>query len=299
MICCPKCGEQTPRKEKRCAHCGARLRLSLPLEVPAPEGGAIPGKESSAATLVTRTCPRCDTVNMFMSRNCSRCGRDLADVPIVSERPVPGDTIAVLTRLLSHGRDGGRCSLQGPEAVIGCNSGEIFTLDPYLTPQHARFWRRDGQLFVEEVDHLCGILLRIEQEVLHSADVFRIGRELLRLDELPAGSSGGSWGRLSIIAGREEASYLLKGRAVLLGRNEGDVQFPRDRHVSRLHARITRDDEGVITLKDLGSRRGTYLRLRRPQPINFGAEVIIGQQHFRVDEPNDRPRAARTPPPAR
>lgn len=285
VICCPKCHKQTPRKQRRCEHCGARLRLIIPLEVAAPEQGPTAGPERSAATLVTRPCPRCGTVNMFMSRNCSRCERDLSDVPIVTETTVPEDTIALLTLLLAHGREGGCCPLKGPETVVGCNSGKIFAGDPYLTPQHARFWRRDGQIFVEEVDQLCGILLRIEQEVLRGGDVFRVGRELLRIDTLPAGSPGGSWGRLSIIAGREEASYLLKGKTVLLGRDEGDVQFPRDRHVSRLHAKITRDDAGVITLKDLGSRRGTFLRLRRPRPIDFGAEVIIGQQRFRVDGP--------------
>lgn len=70
---------------------------------------------------------------------------------------------------------------------------------------------------------------------------------------------------------------------VTLGKTDGcDVVLADDEFISRRHARIGRDD-GMLFLEDLGSSNGTFLRLRRPIPLEIGDEFLVGKTVLRLE----------------
>jgi pSer/pThr/pTyr-binding forkhead associated (FHA) protein len=57
--------------------------------------------------------------------------------------------------------------------------------------------------------------------------------------------------------------------------------------MSRRHAALNRNPtSGVITLTDLGSSNGTFLRVRSKVELKAGDHLRIGQQLFRFDVVN-------------
>ena len=97
--------------------------------------------------------------------------------------------------------------------------------------------------------------------------------------EEPSSAPGGS--RFRIIGlGREAA--LADGENIL-GRGPESVLWIEDDTVSRAHARI-RIASGSVTLEDLSSKNGTFLRGRRieaPEPLLDGDEVRLGDVPLR------------------
>jgi hypothetical protein len=87
-----------------------------------------------------------------------------------------------------------------------------------------------------------------------------------------------------IASHRPDGSVLsvpLEAAPVLCGRGEDcDLLFDSD-GVSRRHARFTRAEIG-ITVEDLGSLNGTWLRLRGRRPLAFGDEFRAGSRRFRL-----------------
>jgi pSer/pThr/pTyr-binding forkhead associated (FHA) protein len=80
--------------------------------------------------------------------------------------------------------------------------------------------------------------------------------------------------------------FPLEAAEVLCGRVEGDVRLPDDA-VSPRHARFTREADR-LTVEDLGTVNGTFVRIRAPHRLALGEEIRIGRQLLRV-EPLPRP----------
>jgi len=57
-----------------------------------------------------------------------------------------------------------------------------------------------------------------------------------------------------------------------------------DKMLSRQHARIVRDTDGGLTVEDLGSRNGTYVRIRGERELGHGDYVFLGHQLLRVEQ---------------
>ena len=74
----------------------------------------------------------------------------------------------------------------------------------------------------------------------------------------------------------------LRAGANGLGRESVDVSFPGDRYVSGRHARID-VGEAAVTLTDLGSSNGTFLRVNGPTEIAAGDQVLVGMQLLRIE----------------
>jgi pSer/pThr/pTyr-binding forkhead associated (FHA) protein len=149
---------------------------------------------------------------------------------------------------------------------------------------------------VRDVGSLNGIYVKLSgEEELVDGDIFRIGQELLRFDEIPApvplddgtdimGSPNpGYWGRLALIVGRDQdgSAFPLFGESVTLGRERGDILFPEDGYVSGQHARVSLRD-GRFWLTDLNSSNGTFIRVRGERAVENGTAILMGQQLFRV-----------------
>jgi pSer/pThr/pTyr-binding forkhead associated (FHA) protein len=90
------------------------------------------------------------------------------------------------------------------------------------------------------------------------------------------------------------------GEAISLGRDGNDINFPDDPFISGHHAQVAitgqpepeREEPGTgpgpgpgpgIVLADLGSKNGTFLRIRRDTQLAHGDYVFMGQQLLRVE----------------
>jgi hypothetical protein len=84
--------------------------------------------------------------------------------------------------------------------------------------------------------------------------------------------------------GGEEGHWTrVYGDRLVIGRNEGDLQFPHEAAMSSPHAEIVREPaEGhwVWKLRDLESTNGTFVRVDRTA-LNHGQVLLIGSGRYR------------------
>jgi pSer/pThr/pTyr-binding forkhead associated (FHA) protein len=207
----------------------------------------------------------------------------------------------VLTALRADGSEAGSHRLpEGPQITVGRDTGSIFAGDSYLSPRHASFIRRGSQLLVKDEGSLNGIYVKLkpnEPQLLEFGDVFRIGQEIVRFEELkgPARSNDGVErfgspargyiGRLALVIGRDTTgnAFPIPERGVHCGRERGDILFSEDGYVSGLHCKVAKAQDGRVYLTDVGSSNGTFVRLRNERPLGPGDILLMGQQLFRVD----------------
>jgi pSer/pThr/pTyr-binding forkhead associated (FHA) protein len=201
------------------------------------------------------------------------------------------------------GSDGQACTFEGHALDLGRSEGSMrFEQDPYLAPRHARIERQGASFFLYPLDWINGVYLRVREPCeLSDSDVFLIGRQVLRFElplhaerEARAAVEHGvavfgsplrpAWGRLrqlTVAALTLDIYYLSRGE-VILGREDGQVRFPEDEHMSRRHAAL-HEQGGRVTLSDLGSSNGTYLRLRAPRELASGDLFRLGDQLLRFE----------------
>ena len=78
--------------------------------------------------------------------------------------------------------------------------------------------------------------------------------------------------------------FPLTGRTQRIGSHEAGILI-EDLLVSPQHAAIDADDDGILTLRDLGSRTGTFLNgglLIGPAELRHGDDIRIGPAHLQV-----------------
>lgn len=280
--------------------------VQVPRVRPPAEPGVMlhtPGTSNGAAAYIN--CPQCDHQNPATNRFCASCGYklNLASVPAkpaAVAAPVVAGAV-MLTALRADGSEAGSYTLtQTPSETIGRDTGSIFAGDSYLSPRHATFTRKSDRLFVSDARSLNGVYLKIRPNApwaLRFGDVFRIGQEILRLEKLEApqpspdgvqrlGSpSDGYVARLGLVIGRDTTgnAFPVPKAGLHLGRERGDVLFPEDGYVSGLHCRLGVGNDNSITLTDLGSSNGSFVRLRDEHQVSSGDILLMGQQLFRID----------------
>ena len=76
--------------------------------------------------------------------------------------------------------------------------------------------------------------------------------------------------------------FRPSGDVVTLGREGNDINFPEDPFISGRHAEL-RISCGVLTVSDLGSRNGTFVRIEKERLLKHGDYVFLGQQLLRVE----------------
>jgi pSer/pThr/pTyr-binding forkhead associated (FHA) protein len=270
---------------------------------PAPSPSAPPPPAAGGVA-----CPQCGHINAG-NRFCASCGYNLGalagaspSVPAAAAAaPAAAAAGIVLTALRADGSEAGTFRMpDAPVVTVGRDTGSIFAGDSYLSPRHATFSRRGGQLFIKDEGSLNGVYLKVrpnEPCLLEFGDVFRIGQEIIRFEELrgqgksPDGverfgsPAKGYIGRLALVIGRDTTgnSFPVPERGVHCGRERGDILFSEDGHVSGLHCRIARGPDGRVYLTDVGSSNGTFIRLRSERAVGGTDILLMGQQLFRID----------------
>lgn len=268
---------------------------------PAASGGAsAPAPAAASGGIVS--CPQCGHSNAPNNVFCGSCGFRLGGAPAKPAAPAPSAAPqaggVLLTALRADGSEAGNYTLPPGTVTIGRDTGAIFAGDSYLSPKHATFRQPPGKLHVKDEASLNGVYRKLARDVpvvLRPNDVFRIGQEIIKfeaLDSKPPGPDGverlgapskGYIGRISLVIGRETSgnAFPIPEGGIHLGRERGDVLFPEDGYVSGLHCHLVWDGS-KLTLTDLGSSNGTFVRIYDEVEVSTGDVLLMGQQLFRV-----------------
>lgn len=89
-------------------------------------------------------------------------------------------------------------------------------------------------------------------------------------------------GMLIVHRGPGKGSRFLLSHSTVIGRSPESEIFLDDVTVSRKHALVSLTDEGVFTMKDLGSLNGTYVNGKPVAEVSMssGDEIQIGKFHM-------------------
>ncbi len=277
---------------------------AAPAEAPAPAPEAAP-----AGPPEPLKCPSCNADIPEGFKFCGRCGTPApepgaeaapAAAPEAAPEAAPADTMGRIIMIQPDGSEGASIPITEDGITIGRSSGEPFSEDFFLSPEHSKFrFSGPGALAAEDLDSLNGVYVRLIPEQvyeLNPGDMIRVGQEVVRFDLLPepgtsedgTGIMGSprkeAWGRLSLVIGKDTVgnAFLLEGEEILLGRERGHIIFPEDGYVSGLHLKITRSGGGYQVV-DVGSSNGTYLRIGASSQVNSGDYVLMGQYLYRME----------------
>ncbi len=290
---CPRCGRENDPAFAFCHGCGHSLRAEA-----------------------DRSCARCGAKLPPSFRFCGHCGQPsdapprgstAPSSPVVPEPPLPGHAASATAApaspprlvLIRHdGQPGPVHRLEREVTICGRRDGDLLLPDDgSVSPRHAAVTVRDGRIRVEDLGSASGTFLRLRSpRSLTFGDELRLGRQLLRLEPMPraapASTPGAPWGStdpgyrarlVQLLEGGGLGEVLpLRAGANTIGRESGEVAFPGDRYVSGRHARVD-VGEAAVTLTDLGSSNGTFVRLQGPTEIGPGDQVLLGMQLLRVE----------------
>ena len=272
-LACTKCGTAIPPNFRFCPSCGTRV------------GQDKPGQDFE---IDTRVGPRYDPAKPTTARPTMMFGGQMAAAR------------AKLTLIRGDGEDGVTFTLAGTDHLAGRGDCPIsFPDDPFLSPMHANFRYANGALVVRDEGSLNGVFVRIGGTVRAEAGtMILVGEQVLTIS--PSGpiedspDSEGTYYSASMGRGAKlEIVQQLRGGAsgwvfrpdrdtVSLGREGNDINFPNDPFISGRHAQLQLS-HGVLTVTDLGSRNGTFIRVSGEHVLKHGDFVFMGQQLLRVE----------------
>jgi pSer/pThr/pTyr-binding forkhead associated (FHA) protein len=180
-------------------------------------------------------------------------------------------------------------SFEEGEFVIG-RSQQVDIVLPAdnVSRRHARLFARDGRCFIEDLKAANGIWLNGRRiydvtELPRSAQV-RIGDFFLHIEGAAFARPMGPavYARLEPMPGSIGERTELLQPTVLVGRGKDCGVVLPDVSVSRIHAKLTQQPDGRITVEDLRSSNGTYVNDRRidHQDLLHGDRIRFGTVAF-------------------
>ncbi|MFO0609897.1 MAG: FHA domain-containing protein [Polyangiales bacterium] len=308
---CPQCASPNPRANRFCITCGFDMSTAgaapasavattgvSPLGAPPPMGGPVPTPMASpvAPAMAPPVAPVAPPVAAPVAPVAPMAPPVAAPAAPVASPSAVERARLVLVR--PDGSEGPTHALHDGENRVGRDVGGVFSTDTYLSPHHATFTISGAMITIRDEGALNGVYVRIERQVpveIQHGDVFRIGQEILRYESLPAvtpqpdgterlgAATEGLVGRVSLVTGRDSVgnAFPVPVSGIYLGRERGDILFPEDGYVSGLHCQLIVTGHRV-SLLDVGSSNGTYVRMRGPRTLNNGDFLLLGQQLFRL-----------------
>lgn len=275
---CNKCGSTIPPNFKFCPSCGNKVAPS-----------ATPAQVPVSFEVPTRVGPR------TVDPGAQKVGRSTLFFGGAMQA-----ARAKLTLIRGDGEDGVSFTLAGTDHLAGRGDCPIsFPDDTFLSPMHANFRYANNQLVVRDEGSLNGVYVRIQGTVkIQPATTILVGEQVLTVtpakqaEDLP--DTEGTYYSASMVRNATiEIAQQLRGgtpgwvfrvdtEAVSIGRENNDINFPDDPFISGRHAQIQLV-QGVLSVTDLGSRNGTFVRVSGEHVLKHGDYVFLGQQLLRVE----------------
>ena len=285
------------------------------MTVPAPPRRSAPSSEPKPVVIPSRLGPGVPSMRPeeHTQQGIATHGRSSPSQPIVGEHArepsrTPTAPPSASARLVLVGRDGSegeRFAIVSDKLAIGRRQGDVrFPDDDFLSPLHARIERQGSSFVLFDAGSQNGVYLRIRApSPIYPGDTFMVGHQLLRVenvdgqvDEQPPDELGTrlfgtplapAWGKVVLVGrgGVRGDQYGLRGPKIVFGREAGDVLFPNDPFVSRQHARLRLELVGAamaVSLEDLDSANGTYIRIRGSATLQHKDTFRIGDQIIRL-----------------
>jgi pSer/pThr/pTyr-binding forkhead associated (FHA) protein len=248
-------------------------------------------------------CRSCSTPVPLGHKFCGRCGAALppeimsARTQFFGQLQAPGKAKLILIR--GEGVEGLSYQLNADQHVVGRTGQLVFPDDPFVSPQHANFFYRDGKLVVRDEGSLNGVYVRVRGSVdITFGDFLLAGEQVFRVDAPPKvddqAIQDGTYYYASprhkspfrvvqaLQGGADGMTVCARGPSLQIGREGGDLNFPGDLYMSATHCRIE-ESAGRLTLSDLSSRNGTYVRLKAERELSHGDYLFIGRKLLRVE----------------
>jgi hypothetical protein len=235
---------------------------------------------------------------------CGKCGaptnftEESTTTQYFGAMQVPGKAKLILIR--GEGLDGISYHLNSTEHVAGRQQGAIlFPDDAWLSPRHANFFYRDNKLFVRDQDSINGVYWRITGPTPISAGtMFMCGEQVFKVEPADSIAEGpeadGTYFYASptkawafkvvqiLRGGMSGMTVHDNGGQLVIGREDCNMNFPTDSYLDPKHAKVT-SERGQMTLTDLGSMNGTFLRIQNEKDLVHGDYVFVGKQLLRVE----------------
>jgi pSer/pThr/pTyr-binding forkhead associated (FHA) protein len=320
-LVCDACSALTPIGVPQCARCGEPVALDprnkRPSAQPKNAKGAQPaavgskcGKCGSNIPPNFRFCPSCGN-RVIQPQNFeveTRVGprsssQQDAAKPNRATMMFGGAVQAArakLTLIRGDGEDGVQFTLAGTDHLAGRGECPIsFPEDPFLSPIHCNFRYAGGQLSVRDEGSLNGVYVRITASTrCEPGSTVLIGEQVLTVAPAPViddtpDHEGTYFSASMMRPSTLEIVQQLRGGAsgwvyrpdrdlVTIGREGNDINFPDDPFISGRHAQLQLSG-GVLSITDLGSRNGTFIRVTGEHVLKHGDYVFLGQQLLRVE----------------
>lgn len=225
-----------------------------------------------------------------------RASRSMETGPAATtpERGTKGRFVA---RLLLPEGDRRSVEIGSRPVVIGSGLDQVgLAGDPKIGSAEARLFVEDGRLFVEPAPDSLNVYRRIDREVkLREGDVLLVGDIAATFTgtvvpaavdgsrQILGGSANAPCGRLVFLRrdGTPGPVHDLPAGKTVLGRTDGHLNFPHDTRLSRRHALLFASDQGV-TLEDMDSRNGTYLRIREKHELRPEDALRVGSAGLQI-----------------
>ncbi len=315
---CWRCAATVEAHDKFCRHCGARV--DAPEKV---DTRALPNVAVSAATATQMIgalkLPQQPPASLSSTSTMVMPAMKLAAASGVAPAAGHGmggptatmvfgiasvERVAKLILVRGHSKFGSQWRLQAGETVIGRSTGMVlFPDDDALASSHARLVWRGADLVLEPAVTTNGVYVRLRAPArVQAGDEFLVGAQRLRVladsdRRLVINAHDDGTRLLGSVLKPNPPISLLKvmsderfnevffraQRLLTMGRTHCDLNFD-DGFVSERHAQLTH--EGThLTLEDLGSRNGTYVRVQTATALVHGDLLLLGDQVLRVELP--------------
>jgi pSer/pThr/pTyr-binding forkhead associated (FHA) protein len=248
-------------------------------------------------------CKSCSTPVPLGHKFCGRCGAAIptdvanARTQFFGQLQVPGKAKLILIR--GEGIEGLSYQLNAEQHTVGRNGQIVFPDDLFVSAKHANLFYRGGRLVVRDEGSQNGVFWRVRVPMeVSPGDTFLAGEQLFVIEGPPRPNDGpapdGTYfysspkhqAQFKIIqileGGPQGMAVCARGRSLQIGREGGDLNFPADLYMSASHCKIE-EAGGKLTLSDLGSRNGTFVRLKTEKELSHGDYLFIGRKLLRVE----------------